>query len=560
MSARVNSDMGFYHKALSDLEQAYKVFKDYPDKDKLFSIVNNIGNVYWFQDDYSTALQFYRESAQIANTHLLYHRIALANMNIGLAYDEMGLIDSALYYYNSALKGVIKDNNEYGIGLVALNIGSLYLKNELIDSSRKYYNIALKKEKHFQPGLKAKTYIELGKMLHAAKQDAEAIKYLEKGKAIAQNSNHIISLKEYYFTLYQINTDKGNIKAALDNFLNYSELKDSIHNEDYKRKQAYFQNYFELDKKQSQLASLQKDTLLSHQKIRSQRLIIFISILSLILALALSIIFFIYLREHREYNRELKNRHKQLTRKNTMLLKREKELNESNESKNKLFSIIAHDIKNPLYAMLRLADVLEDKYDQHDHDKRKEYLRHLNQAGKEMVNLTENLLSWSRYQLGNIQFNPNYFPLVEAVNFAMGIFRHMADLKEINLDVKVHPSHMVYADFSMIMIVIRNITNNAIKFTNRKGTIEISSVQELDNIKMTIKDNGVGMDSSTIDKLFIVEKGVSRLGTEGEKGSGLGLTICKEFVERNQGEIGVNSVLGKGSSFWFSIPLHKMKS
>jgi signal transduction histidine kinase len=299
---------------------------------------------------------------------------------------------------------------------------------------------------------------------------------------------------------------------------------------------------------------MQEFSTLSKQKIKNQRFIILLSVTAFTLLSITSFAMFKYMKEQQKHNNELKDGYKQLARKNTALLRREKELKEVVTSKNKLFSIIAHDIKNPLYAMLRLGDIMADKYDLHSDEQRKQYLKHLNQAGKEIVTLTENLLSWSRYQLGSIKFNPVNFPIAEAVNFAMGIFRHMADLKEIKLTLQVHPTHMVYADFSMTMIVIRNITNNAIKFTPRGGEVKIISTDIDTHIKLEVIDNGVGIPSDKVENLFQIERGTTQPGTEGEKGSGLGLTICKEFVSRNKGKTGVKSKINKGSNFWFTVP------
>ncbi len=329
----------------------------------------------------------------------------------------------------------------------------------------------------------------------------------------------------------------------------------TIQNNDIPAKRlTQFQTSPDLDKRKSKHSFVLGNDILSQQKIRSQKIIISLIIGSLLLFLVFSYIFFRLNRSYQKLNKELQERNKRMAHKNTILLKNEKELKEINESKNVLFSIVAHDIKNPLYSMLRLADVLEDKYEKHSDEKRKNYLKMLNLAGKELASLIENLLSWSRFQLGSIKYQPTPFTIEDACNFATGFFKHMADLKEIDLSLDIKSSYMVYADFSMIMLVIRNITNNAIKYTQRKGNIKICATESGDYIRLEIADNGIGMDKNTLNKLFHINKGTSRLGTEGEKGTGLGLTICKEFISKNKGEFGVNSEPGQGSTFWFTVP------
>ena len=272
-------------------------------------------------------------------------------------------------------------------------------------------------------------------------------------------------------------------------------------------------------------------------------------LLNIVLIVTLILLYRLYLKDKRRLNtRQYKTRSS-----NTELHSEQDELKEFNESKSKLFSIIAHDIRSPLHAILRLADFILDKYDAHSDTKRKSYLILLNQAGKELVNLIENLLSWSRYRIGNLPFNPTVFPFIEAVNFSMGILRPMAEHKKINIEIDVNPFHIVKADFSMTSFVIRNITNNAVKFTYEGGTIKIASYIQGDFIKVEITDTGTGIDKELVNNLFILEKAVSRKGTHGEKGSGLGLPLCKEFVEKNGGDITVESEPGKGSKFLFTL-------
>lgn len=288
-----------------------------------------------------------------------------------------------------------------------------------------------------------------------------------------------------------------------------------------------------------------------------QRRIIAGLIIALLLISVLSLWLLYYLRLNRRYKNAFKEKNKKLSHKNTMLLKSEKELKELNDSKNKLFSVIAHDIKSPLYAMIRMADVLIDKYDLHDDEKRKNYITLLNQSGKELVNLIENLLSWSRYQVGNIPFRPSYFPFIESLNFAMGVSQHLATQKGIKIKIDVPSPPVVFADFSITSTVIRNIVSNAVKFTSKGGEINIVLEDSLDYVKIEISDNGIGIPLELIENIFKLEKSATRAGTLGEKGSGLGLALCKEFVEKNGGQIGVRSVVDKGSTFWFTLRKQK---
>lgn len=557
LTTRIYSDLGFTEKAFSSAQESYEITKALNNRNLTIRLLNNIGNIYWFDKNFETALFFYKKVFEYTSSDSSEQFIPQIYMNVGLAYSGLEQYDSALTFFHYSLNALDNKTREYGTGIISSNMSSLFLRLRQFDSALYYGLVSAEYTYLYQPSLTAEVFLTLGEIYSQTGYYNLATNYLDSAKAIATEINSIRVLQEYHLAHYKLDTLQKHYKDALTHYTSYSKLRDSISSEKYNNKLAYFEKYFDADQKETEIKSLYKKDKTSSYIIKAQRITLFLFILVAIVTSVLSFILFRFFKQQRTLGAELKERHKRLTRKNTTLLKREKELHESNETKSKLFSIIAHDIKNPLYAMLRLGDMLEDKYDKHSDEKRKEYLHYLNQAGKELVNLTENLLSWSRYQLGNIKYNPNYFSVLEAVEFAVGFFRHMASLKEVELKIKIPTSHMVYGDMSMIILVIRNLANNAVKFTKRNGSIEITSVDELDHIKISVIDNGVGISRELLQKLFLIEKGVSKFGTEGEKGSGLGLALCKEFVLKNKGKIGVKSKVGVGSEFWFTLPKNK---
>ncbi len=231
-----------------------------------------------------------------------------------------------------------------------------------------------------------------------------------------------------------------------------------------------------------------------------------------------------------------------------------KELKELNATKDKFFSIIAHDLKNPLGNFREVTKILEETYDKLDNDDRKMFLGMLNDSANNIYSLLENLLEWSRSQRGVIQFSPSDINLKFIVDNTIQVLGLSAENKNISFQTDLNV-HEVFADANLLTTIIRNLCSNAIKFTPIGGKITISSNYSESNVIISVADNGVGMSKETIDKLFRIDETISKLGTSNEKGTGLGLILCKEFVEIHNGTIWVESEIGKGSIFSIKIPI-----
>lgn len=237
--------------------------------------------------------------------------------------------------------------------------------------------------------------------------------------------------------------------------------------------------------------------------------------------------------------------------------KAEKELRDLNSAKDKLFSIIAHDLKNPFFGIIGFSEILYEDYNELSDDERKKFAKDINELADNTHKMLENLLEWSRQQSGRIEFNPKTFDVTSLIHETINAANHQAKIKNIKINSSVSETMNVSADQNMINTVIRNLLSNAIKFTMPGGHIEVSAALNDTKVFISIKDNGVGMDDNTLKKLFNINNTIKSSGTSGEKGTGLGLILCKEFVERNGGNISVQSILDNGSTFAFSIPAVK---
>ncbi|MEN8119944.1 MAG: PAS domain-containing sensor histidine kinase [Bacteroidota bacterium] len=242
------------------------------------------------------------------------------------------------------------------------------------------------------------------------------------------------------------------------------------------------------------------------------------------------------------------------------LIEREAQLRESNITKDKFFSILAHDLKSPFNTMLGFSNLLINNFDKYDLQKQKQFLDVLNQDLKNTYKLLENLLLWSRSQRGTIDFNTKKENLYLLSVETLSLLNHLSENKSIILINQVPKDIYIKADKNMLLTILRNLISNAIKFTPQSGEITISADSKTNKkkqnyIEISVKDSGVGIAKENLSNLFKISENISTKGTEGETGTGLGLILCKEFVEKHGGEIWVESEVGIGSEFIFSLPL-----
>jgi signal transduction histidine kinase len=224
-------------------------------------------------------------------------------------------------------------------------------------------------------------------------------------------------------------------------------------------------------------------------------------------------------------------------------------------TKDKFFSIIAHDLKSPFVGLLSLTELMADKTENFSLAEFAEFSKSLNETACNLYKLLENLLEWAMLQNGSINFTPKDFDLSKMISQGINTINQRALQKRITIINKIDNSQKVYADEKMISTVLRNLLSNAVKFTHQNGMVTISAKEIEDQmIEIFIKDSGIGMPKSIVEKLFELGEKTGRQGTDGELSTGLGLLLCKEFVEKNGGKILVESEEGVGSAFYFTLP------
>jgi len=232
----------------------------------------------------------------------------------------------------------------------------------------------------------------------------------------------------------------------------------------------------------------------------------------------------------------------------------ETKLRELNLQKDKFFSIIAHDLKSPFNSIMGFSELLMDQINEKDYEGIDKYARIISQSSQRAMDLLMNLLEWSRAQTGRMEFNPENFDLVDLIEENKMLFDVIASQKAITIKKVLPHEIFVFADKQMISTILRNLISNAIKFTQKGGEIKIFAEYRENEILITVMDNGIGIESGRIENLFRIDKSNSTTGTSNEQGTGLGLILSKEFVEKHGGKIWAESKQGKGTVFYFTLP------
>lgn len=273
---------------------------------------------------------------------------------------------------------------------------------------------------------------------------------------------------------------------------------------------------------------------------------------SIAVIVILSIYLFISYREKRLLKDKEKLEQK-VNEQTSELLQKNETLKNLNLEKDKLFTIIAHDLRGPFSSFMGITQMMSDDLSSFSPEEIRAFAHNMNRSATDLYNLLENLLQWTRMQQGTIQFNPEYLDLKKILSGNLDLLKHAAEEKGISFKVDIPDNIGLNADSKMVQTIVRNLVSNAVKFTSSGGNIELKAVQNGNETIISVIDDGIGMSKETLEKIFHLNNETGRFGTAGEPSSGLGLLICKEFVEKHKGKLTAKSTVKKGSTFTVTL-------
>lgn len=543
-------NQGNYALAQKNYYDAMQIFETLNDKRGLSYCLNGIGVVYRTQGNLEKALQFYEKSLNIKNELNDKLGIASCYISIGNIHKINENKAEALSMYQNAKYILDTLGHKRGIAMCIANMAELYKINEDYNKSIDLHTEALGIfEQIGDQASVAQTLLSLG-VVHSKLSDYQtALKYYNKCFEIADVSNNIdilLPLHEQYYNYYNL---KNNYKKALDHFKLYNQFKDSLFNKENAKAIADLELKYSFEKERQSMELEQEKALEIHEFeiIRQKNIRNFIIVLFVLMVLLSGVMIYSY-KLKQNANRLLKVQKEIISEDNL-------QLKELNATKNKFFSIIAHDLRSPLGSLYSLGELLWNTKDKADRQMQDELIEALVKDSKRTFDLLDNLLKWAKSSSGRIDFNPETVDITSLVMSNIDMYNGKCAAKEISLLNLVTDDLKIHADYNMLDTVLRNLVSNAIKFTPNKGKIEITASSTADNkIALSVSDNGVGIPQEHIDTLFNMDSKFRMIGTNDESGSGLGLKLCKEFIDKNGGEISVSSELGEGTTFTIILP------
>lgn len=537
------------NKALDYYTKALEIREKIGDKTLIAFSLNDIGGIYWRLNNFNESLSYYNRSLKIRREigNKLY--IAATLKNIGTVYKDLNELDFSLKNYNDALKIYDEINDQKEQANVFSLIGKLYENYNNFDKSLEYHKISL--NLHNRIGyVKGVAYSSnsIGEILMKYYQSEKAKDYLLSAFDHANQCKDRSLQKIASENLFEYFSNQGDYKKALEYYREYSSTQyDSIVDQIDKDKIAEFEANYQISKNNDEIKSLKAYT-------RQQTIVIYLFIALIILAGIIGYIARKNIKIRKEATQALTEKNSELEEINSRLKETEVSLRDLNLTKDKIFNIISNDLRTPFNHMKLMSSKLLDSFDQAKIEEQKELSKNIKDLSFHTYDLVENILLWSASQSGKTKFSPRLFNVKELLDHSLTKLSEQLIEKNVKIIFNLDSTSKAYSDTSATCEVFKNLISNAIKFSYREGKITISAREKKYWIELEISDEGVGMSKTNLHKIFRLDNNYLALGTAQEKGAGIGLLLCKEYVEKNGGKIWADSEEGKGSSFYITIP------
>lgn len=546
--AKVFEEVGNLNKSEQLLEQALLFNKSVEDPHIEVLILNELGQIKALTGKMLEAFNHYDQ--------VLKHKDVIANpkaeaqalFNIAQIYSTQGIYNRALQTHRNALKirRSIKDKSREAISLT--DIGELYRRMKNDGRSMANHRLALKIRQSLndEKGM-AESYNNIGLLYYQQRKFDEAISNLNAGLQSALKSQTLDQQQKSYDYLSLCYKELGQFDEALKKREQFVVVSDFIQNQKNDQRLLESQSRYVIDTKESQIESLETERQKREQELSAQKNLRNFLISLIVLGLIIGALILNLYNVKQRTNSELQEINEKVKQQNI-------QLQDLNATKDKFFSIIGHDLKGPLNSLTSFSGLLINHTDSLSKEEIQMLAKDFDKSLKNLSTLLNNLLEWSRSQTGNIEFKSEVFDMRSVLKENEELLATQAQNKKINFLEDLNGEVLVKAHKNSLNTVVRNLISNSIKFTPEGGLIKLGLRQNHDHIVVSVADTGVGMSPDVIEKLFRIDAKHSTKGTADEKGTGLGLILCKDFVEKNGGKLWVESEEGKGSLFCFTVP------
>ncbi|WP_452228689.1 MULTISPECIES: tetratricopeptide repeat-containing sensor histidine kinase [unclassified Lacinutrix] len=569
--AKINNSIGLieiargnYDKGLQFSLSAIEILEKRDLKEELCDAYRNLATAYDKMEAYDLAITFYKKTLDLEQSLGKEEEVIQTNKNLGDLFYNKNEYQKAIYYFNNVLASI--DTSDTILrGDVLTKIGSSYLSLNNLDQAKEYVTQGLRLNRRLNNDLG--TLIALntsGELYLRERKPIVAERLLYEATTLARTVQDEEQLIKNYGLRAKLDSVENNFKLAYIWQRRHYELKSKV-----EKRQQQNASAKEIEKNtaivpiesqdlnttsnatnQALISQHEEEKKASQQQIDRLNLIFYLLLLALLVVSTFLILIYLKRNNSIKYTKELEDKNKQINIQNVAILDQTKNLEDINKVKDKLFSIVSHDLKDSLTSIKGFIDLLKDgslSKDEFNH-----LLPELSENANNASLLLFNLLNWSKSQMQSLESKPSLFDVQEVFLDKLKLIEQKTEKKNIRIeDNSLHD--FIYADRSMVEIIVQNLLTNAVKFCKSGDTITIQNHISNGQSLISIGDTGVGISKENQDQLF-KNNTFTTIGTKNEKGTGLGLTICKELVELNHGKIWVESTEAIGSTFYVELP------
>lgn len=535
------------------------------DSASLSTIYNNLGAAYKKLNNYEASILNFQKSIIYISSDQDYINEAVTYSNMAILQVEHNKLKEAFNNFQYVKTLLPQIYSTFIKAFIYTSISTYYTETEKFEQAVIYLDSSwriLDTNQYTQ--IESKYYQRKAELFLKQKKYKKSLESFDQCIALSESQNMKEELSDVYRKKSEAYSELGNYTKAFESLQLSNQALDSLTRNNI----ANLLSEYEVEQQiKDELRRKKLEQELLEQKLENERIkakskfrMALGGIILLILIFVIGIFYFLRVRKS---NALLKSQHKLIQKQKTQREESIKklELNEQNlkilnATKDKFFSIIAHDLKSPFTAIIGFVDELTANYKEYTDGERIKLLHIIANNSHLTFNLLENLLTWARSQSGHFELQKEKLVLIPVIEESISAYLGTAELKQISVELNIEEA-IIWADKDTVKIIISNLFNNAAKYCHQKGKIQIQTKLHKDLVEIHIKDSGIGMSQDIIDGLFKIEKNVQRPGTSNEKGTGLGLILCQEFIHKNNGDIGVKSTKGQGSEFCISLPLYK---
>ena len=565
--AKLNIDLGNFYISVSKFSKAHQhflaaksIYEKLQDSTNIITAYISLGILHYNLTDFEKCVANYYKVLSISTRWKIppfflattYNNLGLAHMNLKR---DLLLAD---YYFKKSIR-IAEENNiprikmgaEVNAAIIHYERGdfrkTIQLNKDIMDRYNDQLNDLQRSALLINTGL---AYNKLGEY-------QKALEPMQEGIVLATQVKTYEFVSKAYRSKYITDSIQGNYREALVNYKKHIQFRDSVANAEVIRTIHEQEVSFALQKKENELLLANSREELAQKTISTQKTFIYFIVALTVLLLGLILLGGAFYIKLKRLNHQLFLNQQKLETSQELIKQKNTELEKTNQTKDRFFSILAHDLRMPFSSLLGFLDLLTDDYDSMDDGRKKLIISSLRKTSYNTYELLENLLDWSKSQRGQIESVNEKTQVHSSVESILKLLDSKIINKQLLVENQIPAGLSAWADKKLLENIVLNLLNNAIKFTPKTGSIKIWGIENDGYCEICIQDSGIGIPSDKLKEIFSVENNFKRKGTAGESGTGLGLALCTEFVQMLHGKIWASSIENKGSSFYFSIPAYK---